>query len=185
VPRRSAAARRGARSADARIARLFVAAAQETSKRYLSRIVRALGELSQDQIWWRPNAASNSAGNLVLHLCGNIRQWIISGLGGAPDVRLRDAEFAERGPVPRRMLVRKLEQTVGEALRVLRRLPPAALLRVYAIQGFRVTGLYAAFHVAEHFSHHAGQIIYIAKLKRARDLRFTRLPSASKRRSHL
>jgi len=169
------------RAGNARVARLYLSTAQETFGRYLPRIVRCLSELSEDQIWWRPNAASNSAGNLVLHLCGNIRQWIISGLGGSPDVRHRDAEFAERGPVSRRVLVRRLEQTVGEALSVLRRLPPAALTRVHTIQGFRVTGLYAVFNVTEHFSHHAGQIIYINKMKRARDLHFTKLPPAYKR----
>ena len=100
-------------------------------------------------------------------------------------MRYRDAEFAERGPLPRRALVRRLEQTVGEALRVLRRLRPEDLTHRYVIQSFHVTGLGAVFHVAEHFSHHAGQIIYIAKMKRARDLRFTKLPSTANRRSRI
>lgn len=172
------------KTTDRRIAALYLSATQATLERYLPRIVSCLGELSQQQIWWRPNPASNSAGNLTLHLCGNIRQWIISGLGGAPDVRKRDAEFAERGPVPRRVLVRRLRQTVREALRILRRLPPQALTREYAIQGFCVTGLYAVFNVAEHFSHHAAQIIYITKMKRARNLRFTKLDPIPKRRDH-
>jgi len=72
---------------------------------YLPRIVRCLEELSREQIWWRANPASNSVGNLVLHLTGNVRQWIISGLGGEPDNRQRDQEFTERGPLPRRVLV--------------------------------------------------------------------------------
>jgi len=158
--------------------RLFLAEAQITFRRYLPRIVRCLYQLSQDDIWWRPNAASNSAGNLVLHLSGNIRQWIISGLGGAPDVRIRDEEFSERGPLSRRALVRRLEKTVQEALRVLRRLPLDALRREHTIQGFRVSGLAAVFHVAEHFSYHAAQIIHLTKWRRGRDLRFTRLPAA-------
>ncbi len=174
--------RRREASGEARIAKLYLATAQDIMERYLPRIVSCLGELSPREIWWRPNAASNSAGNLVLHLCGNIRQWIISGLGGVADVRVRDAEFAARGPLPRRVLIRRLRQTVSEALRVIRGLPPDVLSRVYAIQGFRVTGLYAVSSVTEHFSHHAGQIIYIAKLKRGRDLRFTKLPATSKRR---
>jgi uncharacterized protein DUF1572 len=167
------------------IAKLYLATAEETFERYLPRIVRCLGELSQQQIWWRPNPASNSAGNLTLHLCGNIRQWIISGLGGAHDLRVRDAEFAERGPLPRRFLVRRLQQTVREALGVLRCLPPAVLTRRYRIQGFQVTGLRAVFNVAEHFSYHAGQIIYITKMKRARNLRFTKLPASSRRLDHI
>ena len=160
---------------------MFLSAAHGTINRNLPRIVQSLRLLDQKEIWWRPNAASNSAGNLVLHLCGNIRQWIISGLGGAPDFRVRDREFSERGPVSRRVLIHRLENTVREALRIQRRLTPEALAREYTIQGFHVTGLDAVFHVAEHFSYHTGQIIYITKLKRARNLRFTRLPEGGKK----
>jgi uncharacterized damage-inducible protein DinB len=149
---------------------------------HLPRIERSLESLSEKDIWWRPNASSNSAGNLVLHLCGNVRQWIISGLGGAPDRRERDKEFAERGPVARRKLLRRLRATVKEASRVIHRLTRRDLLRAHAIQGFRVTGLDAVFHVSEHFSHHSGQILYITKMKRGKDLNFTRLPGAARPR---
>ncbi|SRR5579871_5407549 len=151
-------------------------------EQYLPRIEKCLAQLSDDEIWWRPNPASNSAGNLVLHLCGNIRQWIISGLGGAEDMRERDLEFAEHGPIPRDQLVVQLRRTVREACRILARLPDAALTKQYEIQGYRVSGLYAVFQVAEHFSHHAGQIIYLTKLKRGADLQFTHLPPAKKKR---
>jgi uncharacterized damage-inducible protein DinB len=149
---------------------------------YLPRILTCLEELSSEQIWWRPNPASNSAGNLALHLAGNVRQWIISGLGGAPDVRKRDKEFAERGPLPRRVLAGRLRQTVEEACRILRRLSAEDLAQEHNIQGFRVTGHAAIFHVAEHFSHHAGQIILITKMLSGRDLRFTHLPGEKKKR---
>jgi uncharacterized damage-inducible protein DinB len=150
---------------------------------YLPRIANCLQQLSPEQIWWRPNAASNSVGNLVLHLTGNVRQWIISGLGGAPDVRQRDREFSERGPLPRRLLVSRLRKTVEEACRVLGRLSPGDLARVHAIQKFRVTGNEAVFHVAEHFSHHAGQIILLTKMLTGDDLMFTRLPGERKSRA--
>jgi uncharacterized damage-inducible protein DinB len=150
---------------------------------YLPRTVKCLEELSPEQIWWRPNEAANSVGNLVLHLAGNVRQWIISGLGGAPDVRQRDKEFAERGPLPRRVLVRRLRQTVEEACRVLRRLSARDLARVHGIQRYRVTGLAATYHVAEHFSHHAGQIILMTKMLVGRDLGFTHLPGEKKKRA--
>ena len=91
---------------------------------YLPRIVCCLEELSPDQIWWRPHEASNSVGNLVLHLAGNVRQWIISGLGGAPDFRQRDREFSECGPLPRRVLANRLRKTVQEACSVLSKLSP-------------------------------------------------------------
>ncbi len=150
---------------------------------YLPRITTCLEQLSPEQIWWRPNEASNSVGNLVLHLTGNVRQWIISGLGGTPDVRQRDLEFSERGPVPRRVLVSRLDKTVKEACDVLGKLSPEDMARVHTIQKYRVTGVEAAFHVAEHFSHHAGQIILLTKMVTGRDLEFTQLPGEKRRKS--
>jgi uncharacterized damage-inducible protein DinB len=165
---------------------LFLAQAQNVLKQvHLPRIVLCLEELSPQQIWWRPNAASNSAGNLVLHLSGNVRQWIISGLGGAADIRQRDTEFAEKGPLPRRALVSRLRKTVNEACRVLGKLTVADLAQVYTIQGYHLTGLEAVFHVTEHFSHHAGQIILITKMLEGHDLKFTHLPGEKKKRSRV
>jgi len=159
-----------------RIARLFQKEVRRDLRAYLRRVNRCLRLLDEKQIWWRPNAASNSAGNLVLHLCGNVRQWIISGLGGAPDRRDRDAEFAARGSVAGGALLRRLNSTMREADGVLRRLTPQTLARRYRIQGYHVTGLGAVAHVYFHFSYHAGQIIYITKLQQGRNLRLTKLP---------
>jgi len=146
-------------------------------EKYTPRLVRCLELLSEKEIWWRPNSASNAAGNIVLHLCGNVRQWIISGLGGARDVRVRDQEFSERGPLPRRALIRQLKTTVKEACEVIDRLSAGTMSREVRIQGYRVSGLVALIHVYEHFAYHAGQIIFLAKLKTGKDLRFTRLPA--------
>ena len=148
-------------------------------ERFLPRIVDCLGQLSDEEIWWRPNEASNSIGNLVLHVCGNMRQWIISGLGGAADIRERDKEFSERGPIARGELREELQQTVRQACGVLARLKRSDLTRRYRIQQFDVTGYEAAAQVSEHVAYHLGQIIYVTKLKRAKDLGFTRLPSAA------
>jgi uncharacterized damage-inducible protein DinB len=156
----------------------FLKLAEHSLRRHhLPRIERCLETLSSQQIWWRPNEASNSAGNLVLHLAGNVRQWIVGGLSGAPNARQRDLEFSERGPVQRARLVRTLRSAVLDACRVLRRLTPQQLRAPYTIQGLPVTGLNAAFHVVEHFAFHSGQILLITKQLRSRDLRFTRLPS--------
>ena len=89
---------------------------------HLPRIERCLKLLTEDEIWWRPNESSNSAGNLALHLAGNVRQWIVSGLGGAPDHRVRDEEFAARGPVPRAKLIRGLRAAVSDACEIFKRL---------------------------------------------------------------
>jgi uncharacterized damage-inducible protein DinB len=155
----------------------FIAQARHSLLRYhLPRIERSVKMLSETEIWLRPNAASNSVGNLLLHLEGNVRQWIVSGLGGAPDLRHRDWEFSEEGPLPRARTLARLRKTVRAAVRVLARLSTRELLREYQIQKFRVTGLEAVFHVAEHFAFHAGQILYATKSLRGEDLGFTRLP---------
>lgn len=152
---------------------------REVPDGYLPKICDSLNLLSDDEIWWRPNDPSNSVGNIVLHLCGNIRQWIVSGLGGAKDTRERDLEFSEKGPIARDKLVTQLRDTVREASAVVTRLSAADLVRRYNVQGFDVTGYEASIHVTTHFAYHAGQIIYVAKMKRAADLGFTKLPPLS------
>lgn len=164
-----------------RTASLFLAESQQLiAKHNLPHIVECLQQLSEDEIWWRPNPASNGVGNLVLHLCGNVRQWIISGLGGAEYKRERGREFAERDPIPRQALVTQLRRTVRDACRVLAKLSDDSLARKYDIQGYHASGMAAAYHVVEHFGYHTGQIIYITKLKRTQDLKFTRLPVIKK-----
>ena len=92
-----------------RTASQFLSSAQRVLfTQSLPSIVKCLQQLSEEEIWWRPNPASNSAGNLVLHLCGNVRQWIIAGLGGVEDTRERDREFAEQGPISRTALIAQL-----------------------------------------------------------------------------
>ncbi len=131
----------------------FIAQAYHSLLRHhLPRIERCVNMLSETEIWWRPNPESNSVGNLLLHLEGNVRQWIVSGLGGAPDSRQRDLEFSEAGPLPHAEILARLRKTVRRAARVVARLSTANLLRQYQIQRFRVTGLEAVFHVAEHFA---------------------------------
>jgi uncharacterized damage-inducible protein DinB len=155
----------------------------EIAGNYLKRISESLEVLSDEEVWWRPNEASNSVGNLILHLCGNMRQWIISGLGDAVDTRKRDLEFSERGPIPRNELIDKLRGTVKEAGRVIARLSAAELAKNYNIQGFAVTGYEALVHVTVHVGYHAGQIVYIAKMKRAKDLGLTKLPALPAKKS--
>ena len=139
---------------------------------YLPKIERCLEQLNDEQIWWRANEESNSIGNLVLHLCGNARQWIVCGLGSAPDNRKRDAEFAQRDPLPREELLPLLISTLEEVVTVLRELDSSTLLEKRKIQGSSVDVLEAIFHVTEHFSMHTGQIIMLTKMLTQKDLRF-------------
>jgi uncharacterized damage-inducible protein DinB len=138
----------------------------------LPRIRTCLSQLSVDEIWARPNEQTVSAGNLVLHLAGNLRQYILATLGGAEDLRERQKEFDEKGPLPTPELLGRLEGTMAEAAAVIDRLDAAALLRRHRVQGFDYTGLGILVHVVEHFSYHTGQIAYIVKSRKNVDLGF-------------
>jgi hypothetical protein len=135
------------------------------------RIATCLDSLTDDQIWTRANPHSNAVGNLVLHLSGNVRQWLIAGVGGLPDTRERAAEFAAR-QLPRAELAGLLRGTVQEAISTLQALSPVQLADVVEIQGFRLTVLEAIYHVVEHFSGHTFQIILLAKAHTGRPFDF-------------
>lgn len=139
---------------------------------YLPKIERCLEQLDDNQIWWRPNPQSNSIGNLVLHLCGNARQWIVAGLGGSDDLRNRDSEFEQTEVIERAKLIDLLKSTVAEVVGTLKTLDVETLLEKREIQGAEVDLLQAIFHVTEHFSMHTGQIILLTKLLTATDLHF-------------
>ena len=136
------------------------------------KIERCLERLSDDQIWWRPNEQSNSIGNLVLHLCGNARQWIVCGVGGAADSRDRNAEFAQRGVIPRAELQGLLKQTLNDIDATLQQYDADRLLESRTIQGSSVSALEAILHVVEHFSMHTGQILMLTKMLTNTDLSF-------------
>lgn len=139
---------------------------------YWPKVQQCVGLLSDDHLWWRPNAHSNSVGNILLHLCGNLRQWIIHGLGGSEDIRNRPAEFAEKGPIPAHELLNRLQQTLQEVDNTLAAFDASTLLHPRVIQGFEVNGLAAIFHVVEHFGQHLGQISYITKMRCDVDLKY-------------
>ncbi len=130
------------------------------------RIKKCLSELTTEEIWYRPNENSNSVGNLVLHLCGNVRQWLLSGLGGYTDNRRRQQEFDEKGPFPTSILLRHLDELMEEVDKVLNRVTSEQLLLPVEIQGFMETGVSVLVHVIEHFSYHTGQITYYVKWRK-------------------
>jgi len=155
------------------VARAFIDRASTfLSIEYLPKIERCLEHLTDEQIWFRPNEASNSIGNLVLHLCGNARQWIVSGLGDRPDRRDRNSEFRQREVIPRVELLEYLRTTVREVEQVLANLDSSVVLEKRTIQGKDVEVLEAIFHVTEHFSMHTGQIILLTKMLAQRDMKF-------------
>jgi uncharacterized damage-inducible protein DinB len=144
------------------------------------RIETCVRKLTMEQIWTRRHENENAIGNLVLHLCGNVRQWIISGVGGADDQRDRDAEFARREPLPPEVLLTRLRQTLDEADRVLEQVNPQDLLSKRKIQVYDVTVLHAIYHVTVHFSEHTGQILWATKGLTGEDLGFYGYLSGSK-----
>jgi uncharacterized damage-inducible protein DinB len=139
---------------------------------FLPKIERCLERLTDDQIWWRPNEQSNSIGNLVLHLCGNARQWIVCGVGGTADSRNRDAEFAQRDVVARGELQALLKKTLGAVDETLGAYDSKRLLEPRTIQGSDVSALEAILHVVEHFAMHTGQILMLTKMVTNTDLEF-------------
>jgi uncharacterized damage-inducible protein DinB len=147
-------------------ARLFLDRARYLlTTEYRTKIRLAVEALPEDALWWRANDQSNSVGNLLLHLAGNVRQWVISAVGQTPDVRHRAAEFAAQSGPAREELLAKLNQTLDEVDRVMSGLTPEALLGHRMIQGRDLTVLDAIFICVEHFSMHLGQIILMAKLR--------------------
>jgi len=155
--------------------RLFLEFSRKTLlDEYWPRMRGCVESLTDAQVWWRPNESSNSIGNLLLHLNGNVRQWLIGSFNRTGDARNRPAEFAEREPIAPAALLERLGATLDEAGTVLSRLTAEDLLATLQIQGYTTTGLEAVYHVVEHFGMHYGQILYITKLVRGEDLGFYR-----------
>ncbi|MGA8086584.1 MAG: DUF1572 family protein [Terracidiphilus sp.] len=152
-------------------------------EQYWPRLRKAVEPLSDKQIWWRPNEASNSIGNLILHLNGNVWQWLVGSFNGLEDRRDRPAEFNATGDLSATDLIGRLEQTLDEAAKVLARLTEEELLATWHIQGYTVSGLAAVYQVVEHFGLHYGQIVYITKMQEGRDLGFYKELSQSGRAS--
>ena len=144
---------------------------------YLPKIEECLHHLSDEDIWWRPNEASNSIANLLLHLCGNVRQWVIAGVGQKDFERHRQQEFDERSRLSKAELLARLRETVAEADEVIGRIGSESLLASRHIQFYDVTVLEAIYHVVEHFGMHTGQIIMMSKMRTGNDLRLWQPPS--------
>ncbi|HET9194675.1 MAG TPA: DUF1572 family protein [Vicinamibacterales bacterium] len=152
----------------------FLRTAAEKLAENLERIETCVPKLPADSLWARASENENAVGNLLLHLDGNVRQWILSGIAGAPDTRDRPSEFGARSGVTAEAMLTSLRGTVGEAVEVIRSLPHRRLTETVRIQGYDATVLSAIFHVVEHFSGHTYQIILLTKRATGEDLGFYR-----------
>ncbi|MEK6768342.1 MAG: DUF1572 family protein [Gemmatimonadota bacterium] len=128
-----------------------------------AQIRECVGLLSDDQIWWRPNATSNSVGNLVIHLCGSTRHFLGRGVGGSGYVRDRDAEFAAKGPVPKAELLRMLDETAAETDRIIGGLDEKRLLENTQNIEATMTVIAAIMRMSHHWAYHVGQIVFVTK----------------------
>jgi uncharacterized damage-inducible protein DinB len=137
-----------------------------------NRIESCLDRLNAEQIWARGSENENAVGNLALHLAGNVRQWIVSGVGGKPDIRERDAEFAARGDASAAELKERLSAVVTEAAAVIGGVSEQRLTERVTIQNYEQSVLEAIYHVVEHFSMHTGQIQFATKMLTGADLGF-------------
>ena len=156
--------------------RLFLDFSSRKLQQLAGRIDVCLAKLGDEQVWARNGGHENAVGNLVLHLCGNVRQWIISSIGGAPDARRREEEFAARGDVGRKELRESLQATVSQATTVIAALNTRRLSDRLLIQEMDVSVLAAIYHVVEHFAMHAGQIIFITKMRTGLPMDFSQDP---------
>lgn len=149
---------------------IFVKFSAEKLEQLSGRIEDCLLRLTPEQIWARGSENENAVGNLVLHLSGNVRQWIGSGVAGLPDNRNRDAEFDARGGTSAAALADLVKTRAAEAAAIIRGLSGARLTERITPQGYQVTVLEAIAHVVEHFSQHTGQIILLTKMLTGEDL---------------
>jgi len=136
------------------------------------RIVQCLGYLSEEEVWARPNVQTVSIGNLILHLGGNVRQWICAGLGQQEDIRKRDTEFSTEGGVSKVALMETIKRTIIDAQDVVEKLVVEDLAKIYKVQVYEESGLSIIVHVIEHFSYHIGQITYAVKSRKNIDTQY-------------
>lgn len=141
-------------------------------KENLPRIKKCLEKITEEEVWKKPNENTNSIGNLLLHLCGNITQYIISCMGGDADSRIRESEFSTKGGFTKQELLEKITGVVSKAISVIKNVNEEKLIAQTKVQGFDMTGVDIIIHVVEHFSYHTGQIALLTKLFINKDLGF-------------
>ena len=144
---------------------IALAALRGRITRILPAQIRAcVEELTDDQLWWRPNEHTNSVGNLVLHLSGSMRHYLCRGVGGIEYSRDRPAEFAERGPVPKTQLLATFNETISQAEQVLGEFDTSRLTDQSDEPDYVPTLFDTIFNISIHLATHTGQIVYVTKM---------------------
>lgn len=150
----------------------FVREANASLDACREQIEHCVKQLSEPQIWDRPHKEMNSIGNLILHLGGNLRQWVVTGLSDLPDDRDRPAEFSEVGPLPTSDLLETLKSTIEQAKQTLNSLSDGELLETRRIQGFELTAVGAIFNCVPHFKGHTQEIVCLTRMQLGENYKF-------------
>lgn len=158
---------------DNAIARTFLEASCRRLDASVDNARTCVGKLTDAQVWERHGAHENAVGNLLLHLSGNARQWVISGIGGVADIRTRDKEFSADGGLTRDEVLKVFTETMGEVRGVIAGVPAERLTEIIHPQGRTVTVLEAILVVVTHVHQHVGQIILLTKQMTGKDLDLT------------
>jgi hypothetical protein len=162
---------------------LFLAAARQSLAEGLRKVEHCVRQINEEQVWWRPKPGMNSVANLMLHLSGNLRQWIVSGIGGARDIRNRPGEFADRLELPKNNILSMLRSTVREADEVMEKLDAMRLKEPRRIQGFDTNVLEAIFDTVAHFRGHTQEIIHMTREMLGDKYKFDFIPKGAEQES--
>jgi hypothetical protein len=172
---------------DQTIAQAFIAATSDILRKGMHKIEHCVAQLTDEQLWWRPRPEvtpqMNSIANLMLHLSGNMRQWIIAGVGGAKDVRNRPLEFSDRSNRPKAEILGQLKATVDEAAAVIGRLSASDLTAARRIQGYDVNVTSALWQTLSHFHGHVQEIIHLTREQLGEQYRFDFVPKGAEQQS--
>src|SRR5262249_18166153 len=147
------------------VGQVYLAASRHRLAECVKKIKHCLDQLTDEQVWWRPHGSMNSIANIVLHLCGNVRQWVVAGVGGEPDIRARPKELSDRSLMAKAELLRRLDEIASQVDAVLAAVTEQQLLQRRRIQGFDETALSATFDSISHFRGHQQEIVYITRLQ--------------------
>ncbi|HEV8379203.1 MAG TPA: DUF1572 family protein [Tepidisphaeraceae bacterium] len=169
--------------AEAEVATAFISAARNSLAEGMRKVEHCVRQLNEEQVWWKPRPEMNSVANLILHLAGNVRQWIISGVGGARDIRNRPEEFADRSDLPRANILSILRSTVREADSVMEKLDLQKLTEPRRIQGFDTIVLEAIFDSVAHFRGHVQEMIHMTRVQLGGKYQFDFVPKGEEQES--
>ena len=145
---------------------------QKIGHEFIGKIKYCLSLLTEEEVWYQPNSHCNSVGVMILHLNGNVRQWVLSGACGLADHRDRPAEFYPESQVNKNELIKMMDALANDLDHHLPQIKPENLIACKDVQCYNETVLAMLMHATEHFSYHTGQIIYLTKLLKDMDTGF-------------